>query len=334
VLKIGTRSPLVTKLRSRLHSIGVQIPQSEQPDIFDKQLAASIKRCQLMFNLEDDGVVGAATLSEINRSNEHRMLQIRANLERWRWLDRDLGKRHIRVNIANFQMQYVNGDEVIRKNVIVGKQFRQTPVFSGVMTYLVFNPTWNVPHSIAVKDKLPRIHQDPGYLERGGYTLLRGWGVQERPVDPYSIDWSTVNKHNFRWHIRQNPGEFNALGRVKFMFPNSYAVYLHDTPGKNLFEHTMRNFSSGCIRVDNPLALADVLLKDNGGWDRERIDEIIESEKETTIKLKKPLPVHVLYFTTIIDSETKEIRYLNDIYNRDEPIIAELNAFSEPVAQN
>lgn len=326
VLKLGVQDERVAKLRERISSMGIKLPSSDKPDYFDKEFEGVIKQCQRMFNLEDDGFVGPSTLNEINQPNEERLLQIRANLERWRWLDRDLGERHIRVNIADFKMQYVDGDQIVRKDVIVGKQFRQTPVFSGRMTYLVLNPYWNVPRSIALKDKLAKIKKDPSYLEKGHYSLLSGWDANASAVDPYSIDWETITRKNFKWRIRQNPGSHNALGQVKFMFPNDYAIYLHDTPSRELFNRTKRDFSSGCIRVHDPIALAELLLESNGGWPRQRIDKVLDRGKEATVSLKKPLPVHLLYFTTIIDPETGDIRYLSDLYKRDQKVIDAMRA--------
>ncbi len=209
--------------------------------------------------------------------------------------------------------------------VVVGKPYRRTPVFSENIRYLVLNPTWDVPNKIAVEDKLPLIRKDPAYLAQQGFELLEGWGVEERRIDPATVDWSAVTKRNFPYRLRQPPGPNNALGRVKFMFPNKFSVYLHDTPTRNLFGETARAFSSGCIRLQQPLELAALLLRDRPELvaDRHRSRDHAGGS-ERSVMLKQSMPVHLLYWTAWVDPDGT-IEFRDDIYGRDEPVLRELS---------
>jgi murein L,D-transpeptidase YcbB/YkuD len=203
--------------------------------------------------------------------------------------------------------------------VVVGKKYRRTPVFTGTMTYLVLNPTWEVPHSIAVRDILPKIKEDPGYLDRQGIRVFGSWSGSASAIPPGAIDWTSVTRNNFSYRLRQDPGPQNALGRVKFMLPNRFAVYLHDTPQRNLFERSRRDFSSGCIRVEAPVDLAAYVLRGNPKWTREAILSAIESGKTRTVLVPEPIPVHLLYWTAWVDAEG-ELCFRDDVYGRDGPL--------------
>jgi murein L,D-transpeptidase YcbB/YkuD len=212
-----------------------------------------------------------------------------------------------------------NNETVMRKPVIVGRHYRRTPVFSDRIRYLVLNPTWTVPHKLAVKDKLPDIKADPSYLQRLGFTVF---DQQQQVVDPAQVDWGTLNQRNFNYRLVQAPGPQNALGQVKFMFPNSYDVYLHDTPSRELFSKSDRALSSGCVRVAEPLDLAELLLQDNG-MSRAQIEGILTKGELTTVFLKNPVPVHIEYWTAWIDS-SGQVNFRSDIYERDPPLAAAL----------
>jgi murein L,D-transpeptidase YcbB/YkuD len=241
-------------------------------------------------------------------------------------LPQDLGARHIRVNIAGFELEVVeNGSPVMQMRVIVGQQYRQTPVFSGDITYLVLSPYWHVPSSIAVKDKLPLLKKNPGALSQQGYEIFRGWGADAQAVDPTKVDWSTVSVGNFPYRLRQKPGPNNALGRVKFMFPNPHNVYLHDTPSRELFARSERGFSSGCIRVQQPMELTQYLLADQPEWTPERIQRVIDSRKETSVRLKQAVPVHLLYWTAWAEGDGT-VHFRRDIYGRDARLQSALDA--------
>jgi murein L,D-transpeptidase YcbB/YkuD len=184
------------------------------------------------------------------------------------------------------------------------------------MTYVEINPYWNVPPSIARDELLPKIKQDVSYLVRNNYVLFSDWSSGATVVDPQSIDWSRVSKSSFPYKIRQDSGDFNALGRVKFMFPNRFNIYLHDTPAKSLFSRPERTFSHGCIRVQDPVLLAEYVLALNEGWPRERIDAAVASGERTVVALGKPLPVHITYLTSWVNKDGS-VHFRNDVYARD-----------------
>ncbi len=246
------------------------------------------------------------------------------NLERWRWLPQNLGYPNIQINIANFELD-VNEDEtsVLDMRVIVGKTYRRTPVFSDNMTYLVLCPHWNVPDNIAAQDILPDVKKDPDYLSRLGFKILRGWGADMEIVDPVTINWAELNAKDLNFRFRQDPGPLNALGQIKFMFPNRFNVYLHDTPTRGLFAKTARDFSSGCIRIEKPIELAEYLLKDDSLWTRDTILQNIKKNVEQTVKLPKPIPVHILYWTAWV-SPDGAVNFRNDIYQRDNALLEAL----------
>jgi len=319
----GDEGPRVANLRRRLAASG-QLEQ-DGDDMFDEAVERAVIAFQRRHGLEPDGVVGTATVAALNVATAERARQIELNMERWRWLPQDLGERHIIVNIANFELDVVeSGAQVLTMRVVVGRTYRRTPVFSDRMTYLVFNPYWHVPYNLAVQDILPQIKSDPSYLQRQEMTVFRG-NTQE-VVDPATVDWSTVTAGTFKFRLRQNPGPNNALGDVKFMFPNRFNVYLHDTPSKTLFGKGARDFSSGCIRLERPLVLAEYLLRDAPGWTRARIDSILKTRVEQTVSLPRPIPVHLLYWTAWAEPDGT-IQFRRDVYERD-ALLAE--ALREP----
>jgi murein L,D-transpeptidase YcbB/YkuD len=200
--------------------------------------------------------------------------------------------------------------------VVVGRPYRRTPVFSDEISYLELNPTWTVPPTILREDILPKLRADPGYLAANNMTLYYGWNSEAKPIDPASVDWSQVAPRNIPYRIVQAPGPQNALGRIKFMFPNKYQVYLHDTPSRELFARTTRAFSSGCIRVEKPVELANFLLSPGSGWDAGRIQEAVESAQTARVSLERPVPVHLTYATVWI-GEGGSIHFRDDVYGRD-----------------
>jgi murein L,D-transpeptidase YcbB/YkuD len=276
---------------------------------------------QLRNGLTADGVVGKATIEAMNIPVEDRIATIEANLERWRWLSDDLGERYIEVNIANFELQVIEKDDMVfRTEVIVGRTLRETPVFSSTMTYLVLNPDWTVPPTILNDDIIPSVINNPDYLAEKNLKILRMDGTE---VDPSTIDWINMVQAGFPYRIHQEPGPTNALGRVKFMFPNQYSVYIHDTPDQNLFGRTDRSFSSGCIRVNNPLDLAACIMKDSTAWTPEQIKNVIDQGEERTVNLAKSIPVHIVYLTAWA-SDDGLVYFRKDIYDRDQPLLAAL----------
>ncbi len=321
-LRVGDRGRRVAQLRKRLAATGDIAGASADPELFDAALVEAVRRFQKRTNLEPDGAVGARTLTQLNTRVEERIAQIRANMERWRWLPDDLGRRHIRVNIADFRLEaHVNGQVERTHEIIVGRLYRKTPIFTGTMTYLVFNPWWETPPNLAVKDKLPVFRRDPKSVETLGFQVIDRNGEL---VDAKNIDWNAVPERAFPYRIRQAPGPNNALGDVKFMFPNRHNVYLHDTPTRGLFARTRRDFSSGCVRVRDALDFADWVLAETPGWDPARIRALAAGDEETLVRLKHSIPVHILYWTVVSDG-ADTVRFIDDIYDRDARLIAALD---------
>jgi len=311
----------VGKLRIRLSGEYEQNDISHGTNDFDDELHDLVVQFQKLNGLSPDGVVGKGTMEALNISVDERIAAIEANMERWRWLSDDLGERYIKVNIANFEMQVVENDQpVFTSDAIVGRPYRQTPVFSSEMTHLVLAPTWTVPPTILWQDVIPAVKRNPAYLSQKNMQLLNRNGTA---VNPATVDWKNVNRSNFPYMVRQAPGKDNALGAVKFMFPNQYMVYIHDTPTRNLFVHADRSFSSGCIRISKPLEFAEYLLSDQPEWTSDQINRTIAQGRERTIYLSSPIQVHLLYLTTWAEDDGT-VHFRRDIYNRDQPLLSAL----------
>ncbi len=320
-LRPGDWSEALPLIRRRLRIEG-DLEDFTPPDPlrFDDLTERAVQRFQMRHGLAVDGVIGEQTLRMMNVPAEVRVEQLKINLERWRWLPHYFGERYIVVNIADFSLKvYDGGRPAGRMRVIVGRPYRKTPVFSSRMTYLVFNPYWNVPHTIAVEDLLPKIQKDAAFLPSHGFQVFSGWSKDAPEMDPAGIEWTAYNRHNFPYRLRQAPGEQNALGRIKFMFPNKFAVYLHDTPSRRLFDATVRNFSSGCIRVERPLWLAEFVLGGQPEWSSDRIEGLLDTGVRTRMPLERPVDVHLLYWTAWVE-EGGQIHFRRDIYDRDRPL--------------
>ncbi len=318
----GMADPDIARLRKRLSvTQGPIEPDTPERNLFDRTLRDHVVLFQRRNGLTPDGIVGRATVEALNITVQERIAAIEANLERWRWLSEDLGRRYIRVNIANYDLHVIEeGEVVFSSEAIVGRPYRRTPVFSSLMTFLVFNPDWIVPPGILHNDVIPAVIRNPGYLADNNMSVLRGDGTE---VDPASIDWRSFSASGFPYRIRQAPGRTNALGRVKFMFPNQYNVYIHDTPARNLFVHTDRSFSSGCIRIDRPLELAEYLLKDNPAWNSSRIREVTGKGAELRVNIPDPIRVHILYMTAWA-TDDGTVYFRRDVYDRDRLLISAL----------
>ena len=321
-LKLGSRGPRVPALRRRLGAKpGTDLADG---DVFDTALDRALRVFQRRHGLDDDGIVGPKTLDALNASIEKRIQQIQLNMERWRWLPRSLGRRHVMINAADFRLTVVeDGSPVLDMEVVVGRPYRSTPIFSSKITHMVLNPDWIVPPRIAGLDLLPKIRRDPGFLAAQNMEVLSGWSADAKVLDPQAVDWASVRAKPFPYKIRQKPGANNALGRVKFMLPNPYNVYLHDTPNRALFTKTARAFSSGCVRLSRPLELADYLLRDATDWSPDRIRAEISTAATRRVNLPVSISVYFTYFTAWVD-DAGAIRFRNDVYGRDNALYTAL----------
>ena len=319
-LRIGDVGPRVAALRARLAVTDGAAPTGEA---FDAGLAAAVSRFQARHGLTADGIAGARTIEDLNVPIAARIVQLRVNLERARWLLHDIGDAFVAVNIAGFELYYIRDGKIAwDTRVQVGKPFRATPVFRSRITYLVFNPTWTVPPGILAKDILPAQKRDRSTLAKKGLEVL---DMKGNPVAADRIDWDHVSAQHFPYLLRQAPGPDNALGRVKFMFPNEHAVYLHDTPSKSLFDKEDRAFSSGCIRVADPLRLAEILLDGQAGWSRAEIDRAVAAGTTRSVSLAKPVPVWLTYWTAWVDADGI-VEFRRDLYDRDARVLQSLDA--------
>lgn len=315
----GDQSPRVSMVRRRLAVTGEVVPDSPpmQEDMFDEELTQAVKIFQARHGVEADGVVGPATLAALNVSVAARIRQIEVNLERWRWLPHDVEQRALFVNLANFSLEVVeNGKPLLPMRIVVGKRSWDTPVFSARVTALILNPSWTVPHRIAITELLPAIRKDPQYLTKNTLEVLQGWGAQTRAIDPQTIPWATVSAAPFPYRFWQAPGPTNPLGRIKFVLPNEFDVYLHDTPFRALFTKTVRAFSHGCIRVEKPLELAEYVLRDDPQWTGEALRAAIAQGRERLVQVPQPLPIYLLYWTAWVDQDGA-LQFRPDIYERD-----------------
>jgi murein L,D-transpeptidase YcbB/YkuD len=319
----GSEDPRVRALARRLAVSGDLADGDDRRfAAYDEALQAAVRRFQLRHGLEPDAEVGPATLAAMNVPVTARIDQIRLNLERARW-NYDADRRDfVLVNVPAFRAHLIqSGEELWSTRVIVGEVDTETPLFQAEMKYVVLNPTWTVPYKIASEELLPTIRSDPSFLARGGYRLFDRAGG---PVDPAGVDWAALNSNDFPLTLVQQPGPGNQLGRIKFVFPNEYAVFMHDTPAKNLFGRACRAFSHGCIRVDQPLDLAERLLE-REGWTRERIEAGVASGETQTIFLAEPVPVILVYWTAAVDDHGV-VYFFDDIYSRDRALLAALDA--------
>ena len=324
-LQAGDCGPRVAQLKERL-AVSGDYPAASEPEgnhCFKADLTAAVGRFQRRHGLVTDGVAGARTLAVLNVPVASRIRQIQLSLERWRWMPADLGSRYLMVNIPGFQMEVVENGRVIRTmRTIVGRKRRPTPVLASRITYLEINPYWHVPHKIAREDLLPQIKADPDFLVREHFRVFEGWAPDARELNPASIDWASLSAANFRYRLRQEPAGRNALGRVKFMFPNEMSVYLHDTPSKSLFRKSSRSFSSGCVRVEEPLVLVSLLLE-RQDWDQERLARALATNQRQVVVLDKPVPVYLVYLTAWVTPDGTN-HFREDIYGHDRTLAASL----------
>ncbi|WP_323751389.1 L,D-transpeptidase family protein [Marinobacter sp.] len=332
----GDSDPRIPAIRRQLALLGdlpaadddpfYSAPNQPESHRYAGNLIEAVPAFQARHGLEPDGLIGRKTLEALNTMPIERIRQIDANLERWRWLPDSLGDTYVLVNIAGYDMVLVeNGEEVMHQRVIVGDPFRQTPVFSDRIRYLVFNPTWTVPRTLMIKDQLPKLQADPSYLSRMNFKVYKGWGANRVEVSPDEIDWHSLSADHFPYQLVQQPGPNNSLGQIKFMFPNKHAIYLHDTPGQYHFTRQQRTISSGCIRVERPFELAEKLLNGNSDWDNDSIRQARSEAEPVKAILKKTVPVHLQYWTTWVD-KSGNLQIRQDVYGRDRRLVDALRS--------
>jgi L,D-transpeptidase YcbB len=320
-LKPGMSDSRVPLMRERLRATGDFPGTASDGRNYDDALKDAVLAFQKRHHLGVDGVVGPATLAAMNITAEERVSQIRVNLERMRWIYDDLPDDLLLVDIAGQEVQLRRGEKVVwTSRVIVGRRERPTPVFRDQVEYLELNPNWTVPPTILKKDILPAMRENPGYLEKKGLQVVTRDG---EPVEPGSVDWN-VPASDFPYMIRQPPGDANALGQVKFMFPNRFSIYLHDTPNRELFRKSRRLFSSGCVRVEHPWELAELVLDNPTRWNQGKFEEIVAAKKTRWVHLKEPLPVILAYWTAEAGANG-EVMFREDIYGRDAAVLSALD---------
>lgn len=316
-LREGDEGPRVAQLRARLVQLGdIRFSTRKvNEDYFDRDLQAALQRFQKRHDLYPDGAAGSNTIRALNVSLETRAKQIAYNLERWRWLPAQLEDDRVWVDLTDYTAHIHLNDQTESMKIVIGKPERKTNVFYGKMTYMVANPTWRVPMRIARENLLPKLQQNPNYLAEHGYHVYDSWSIGAKPLDPTSINWNRIQPEELSYRFEQAADEDNALGAYKFMFPNKFDIYLHDTPAKHLFRENTRAYSSGCIRLERPAHFADLLVA-NHKKQREALKKARQSQTTELISLPKALPVYLVYFTVVPNANGMP-EFRNDIYERD-----------------
>lgn len=317
-LTLGDEGPRVAQLRARLVQLGdIRFSTRKvNEDYFDQNLKTALMQFQKRHHLLADGAAGSRTIEMLNVPLAERARQIAYNLERWRWLPSQLEDNRVWVDLTDYTAHiFMNGQNESMK-VVIGKPERKTNVFYGEMTYMVANPTWRVPMRIARENLLPKLQNNPNYLTEHGYRVFSSWSIGAKELDPSSIDWRAIEPTSLRYRFEQKPDSGNALGAYKFMFPNKFDIYLHDTPAKHLFRETDRAYSSGCIRLEKPAHFADLLVNSDPKG-KAALDKARSSGNTSVVSIKNPLPVYLVYFTVVPNANGMP-EFRNDIYKRDE----------------
>ncbi len=322
-LKPGMRDDRVRAMRQRLAVTGELKKKSDDPTLYDDGLVSAVKVFQERHHLEPDGLVGKTTIQAMNVTVAERISQIRVNLERTRWVIHDMPSSSIMIDIAGFKLYYYHNSELAwRTKVMVGQPYNQTPVFRSTITYMVLNPTWTLPPDIVKNETIPKILTEKDHLQKQNIRIFTSEGTE---VSPASIPWRHYLGKRLPYTLRQDSGPDNSLGLIKLIFPNPYHVYLHDTPSKSLFDRHQRAFSHGCIRVQNPLQLGKMLIANDAGnsTTEARFDQILTTGKTTTVFLKQPLPIFLMYLTANVQDGV--VLFKPDLYNRDQGVLDALN---------
>ena len=324
-LKRGDKHKEIKELRRRLLALGdLSKEDNKSGRVFDETLEVALRRFQSRNGLVATGALNPPTAAALNIPLEEKCREIEANLERWRWLPHDLGERFIYVNVANFELEAF---EVRQKNlvmkVVVGSEAWQTPDFASQMTHLIVNPDWTIPIPVILKETMNYVLENPCYFRDNRMVVLRKLGGELVEIDPALIDWAKLTEKNLDFLIRQLPGSDNILGKLKFVFPNKYDIYLHDTPYQEDFAKAARAFSHGCLRAERPIELAVWVLRGKPGWDLRQILAAIDAGNERTVKLVEPIDVFFLYNTAWAEDDGT-VQFRADIYERDKKLIEAL----------
>ena len=319
-LKPGMRDRGVYSLRERLRTTGDYegCSENEEEDRYDRCLQEAVKHFQKRNGLKADGVVGPATVKVLNQSVNERITKIRLNLDRIKWLKKRDSKRHIIINIPAFTLYFEEDGKLIQTmRVITGKPNHPTPIFSDTVEYIVLNPYWNIPKSIIQKEMIPKLMRNPNAMARQGIEIHAGWGKGAEKISGGSVNWAQYRySKTMPFRFAQVPGERNALGKVKFLFPNKFSVYMHDTPTKHLFKRNKRAFSHGCIRLQKPRELMRTFSTFNDNLDFDNAQKILKGKKKTYVNLKEKVPIDVVYLTAWIDYDGK-LQFRDDVYHYD-----------------
>ncbi|WP_428666683.1 L,D-transpeptidase family protein [Runella sp.] len=295
------------------------LKSADTTDVFTDSLVVAVKHFQHRLGLRESGKIDAATAAELSRPVSFRIRQIMLNMERLRWVPAEMEPNMLLVNIPEFKLHvFESGQQPWMMNVVVGKEANKTSIFKGNLSYVVLNPYWVVTNNIINNEILPKLKQNPGYLARNNMEVVSGTKV----IDPYSVRWKSYSK-NVPFTIRQKPGKSNSLGKVKFLFPNNYSIYLHDTPSKGLFGESSRAFSHGCIRVAEPERLVLHVLKNDPAWNENKLESVWDTQKEKWITVRPSLPVYIVYFTAWVD-QTGQLNFRNDLYGLDKTLAKEI----------
>ena len=314
LISINEKDSSLIQIKQRLLLSG-DLKTNDQSTVFTKDVALAISNFQQRLGLTENGSLDAKTLTELNKTVAYRIKQILVNLERLRWVPVKLENDYLLVNIPEYKLHVIENNKLLwETNVVVGKVAKRTSIFRGNISRIILNPYWNIPNSIINEEILPKIKRNSNYLESNNMEVVAG----DKVIDAQTINWSKYTK-NIPYIIRQKPGLDNALGEMKFLFPNNFNIYLHDTPAKELFNQSRRDFSHGCIRVENPKKLALYLLRNTNIWNAEKINQVLETTTETGIAIKPNLPVYIVYFTAWVDSKGN-LNFRNDIYNLDKKL--------------
>lgn len=319
ILAVGDKDSAVLSLKNYF-LISEDWKEEDTTMLFTDSLANAVKRFQKRMGLNESGKVNAATLTELNIPIEARIRQMMINMERLRWAPVELENDYLLVNIPEFRLHVFENKKLAwDMNVVVGKEASKTSIFRGDLSMVVLNPYWNIPTSIIRNEIMPKLQNGTSYLTRNNMEVLSG----NKVIDPSSVNWKKYANSIPPYNFRQKPGDKNSLGKMKFLFPNSYSIYLHDTPSKGLFNESNRAFSHGCIRLSEPRKLALYLLRNNANWNSEKVDEVLETDKENIIKVKPTLPVYIVYFTTWVSS-SGQLNFRKDIYELDAKLSKEI----------